>query len=141
MWSKKSKDQALTFRLPRLYRPIEKLSSNSPMLRLIPFADEQSTRPQFEMRLDRTLLEMGPIARLNIPRLVDIQHKSSKIMSGYNHLSETYPCKDSENVAENFAKLGVSYDQNAEKLTNLYLPGELLLILLDELQSRGIFSG
>ena len=94
------------------------------MLRLVPFADEQSSRPQFEMRLDRTLLEMGQVPRLNYPRPADIQHRSSKIISGYSHLTETYPCTDSEDVTENFAKLGVSYDQNAEKLSNLYLPGE-----------------
>jgi hypothetical protein len=101
------------------------------MIRLIPFFDEQSAPPQFEMRLEKTLLEMGQIPRMNIPRPCDIQFKSSKIVSGYQHLSESFPCKDSEtNAAEKFAKLGVSFDENAEKLAEKYLPGIVLFTLL-----------
>ena len=111
------------FRYPRLYRPLEKLPNGS-MLRLLPFCDEQSIRRQFEMRLENNLLEFGPIHRLNLMKLANVHKAMEKLPCSYQRLSEVFPCADSDtDTIKNFAKLGVSSDENAEKLTNVYLPG------------------
>lgn len=94
------------------------------MLRLVPFCNEQSTQPQFEMRLTGTLLEMGSIPRLNLPKPIELAKFSLKIPTGYHSMKDACPFIDSEtNTLAKYAKLGVSYDENAEKLAKIYLPG------------------
>jgi hypothetical protein len=102
------------------------------MLRLVPFCDEQSSRPQFEMRLENNLLEFGPIHRLNLMRRTSVNNLHEIIPHSYAKLSEAFPVVDSDTDAlKNFSKLGVSSDENAEKLTNLYLPGLSISVIVN----------
>ena len=52
-----------------------------------------------------------------------LQKSQVKIPFSYATLSKCYPCTDSSAVKENFAKLGVSFDENAEILADTYSPG------------------
>jgi hypothetical protein len=94
------------------------------MLRIIPFCNEQSCRAQFEMRFETNLLEMGQIPKLFMPRHQLIQNGTTLIPFSYLRMIDHFPIQDSnENPKENFAKLGVSFDENAEKLAGIYYPG------------------
>ena len=56
---------------PRLYHP----SANSSMLRLIPARiEQQSDVPQFEMRLESTLAEIGVVPKLQGGNSIDFKN-------------------------------------------------------------------
>ena len=94
------------------------------MLRLVPFCNEQSSRAQFEMRFETNILEMGQIPKLQMPRHQLIHGGFTLIPFSHPRLIEHFPLEDSlENPKKNFAKLGVSFDENAEKLAAIYYPG------------------
>lgn len=107
----------LTIRIPRLYRPTGQLSNPGSMLRLMPLFDKQPTKQQYELRLVSTLLEMGCMRRLKLPRRMDIMRNTSKVPSHYECLADAFPTSDID------AKVGVSFDETAHKLSEQYLPG------------------
>ena len=119
-------------RFPRLYQPVVKLSNGGSMLRLVPFCNEQSSRTKFEMRFETNLLEMGQIPQLQMPRHLLINSGQTSIPFSYQRLVDHFPIKDStENPKENFSKLGVTFDENAEKLAAIYYPGLTFLLFFE----------
>lgn len=99
--------------MKRLYQPLDQT------LRLVPPVDAQSFRSKFDLRLVTNILEMGQIPKLLFPKHDHIRNNESKIPFWLGAV----PIKSD-------LKIGVSFDENAEKLAQQYLPGNCFWDLL-----------
>lgn len=107
----------------KFYENVPKIHNNS-QVRLFPLRhDQQTAPPQFEMRFDRTILEMGKIPKLIQPgykRLYDQKAKGYlNVSTNYEAIRRKYPTNPDSNALNN---LPVSLDPNLGRLVPVYLP-------------------
>lgn len=100
--------------LPRMYYPA--FQKDESMLRMLPVVNEQQTQlPEYEMRYENVLLELGQISKAIIPTWNRILNTGLKIDDSYERINARYPAVN-ENLIE------PSQDSNVAKLAKAYEP-------------------
>ena len=113
---------------PRMYSMMK--YPNNGMLHLVPPTNEQQVKPQFEMRPEKSVLELGTIPKIIIPSTKRISAKIPlKVGGDFDKLNNKIPANPGHvSLGRRVDKTKflhdhqITQDPNAEKLAMVYLP-------------------